>query len=163
MKKISYIFILAAFIYGCGQPQESQTTQQPEVEEIPSYQTGDTIFLVATGANMGEMKFDKKEIYVPAETEITMALINKSTDPTMPHNVVIIENGKSNDVGQAGLNYKDNSYVMPNDINVFAHSPLAQIGETVYFSFKTPSSGEYQFICSYPGHWGLMKGDFIVE
>jgi len=112
---------------------------------------------------MSEMKFNKKVIRVPANKNITIALTNRSSDATMPHNIVIIKKGFANDVGQAGLSHKENAYVKPNDQNVIAHSPLAQIGETVYFSFKTPRIGNYEFICSYPGHWGLMKGEFITK
>ncbi|MEM6771051.1 MAG: plastocyanin/azurin family copper-binding protein, partial [Bacteroidota bacterium] len=26
-----------------------------------------------------------------------------------------------------------------------------------------PAAGEYDFICTFPGHYGVMKGKFIVE
>ena len=97
---------------------------------------------------MSEMKFNKKVIRVPANKNITIALTNESSDATMPHNIVIIKKGFANDVGQAGLRHKGNAYVKPNDQNVIANSPLAQIGETVYFSFKTPVFLNPNFLCN---------------
>ena len=109
------------------------------------------------------MRFDIATLAVPANKQITIALENVGTDPTMPHNMVIVEQGTGADVGQDGLKFKDNSYVNPEDKRVIAYSALAPMGETVYFTFTTPTAGEYEFICSYPGHWGRMKGKFVTE
>lgn len=160
MKYIIYILIVITAT-ACGK----QDSKKPATDYTPvdSYATGDTLVVEALGANMSEMRFNKKTITVPPHTDITIALVNKSTDATMPHNFVIVDKGRGNDVGQAGMKHKGNSYVKPNDALVLAYSPLAGIGETVYFSFTTPERGEYDFICSYPGHWGMMKGSFLIE
>jgi azurin len=166
---IKYI-ITAAFIASLTACSTSDSTSDKneaadapvQVATTPVNQQ-DTILVVATGANMSEMKFDVKTIKVPAGKQLTIALKNESTDATMPHNFAIIQAGTANDVGQSGLNFKDNAYIDPANKNVIAHSPLAQINETVYFTFSTPTAGEYEFICSYPGHWGMMNGKFIVE
>ena len=36
-------------------------------------------------------------------------------------------------------------------------------GQTTSITFTAPAAGTYDFICSFPGHSGLMKGKFIVE
>ena len=36
-------------------------------------------------------------------------------------------------------------------------------GETAVIEFDSPAVGEYEFLCSFPGHSGMMKGKFIVE
>jgi len=168
--KMKNLFILHVLflILGCGGGNQQSGFENDEpITSAPIAKskiiTSDTLFIDALGANMSEMKFNKKVIRVPANKNITIALTNESSDATMPHNIVIIKKGFANDVGQAGLRHKGNAYVKPNDQNVIANSPLAQIGETVYFSFKTPEIGNYEFICSYPGHLGLMKGEFITK
>jgi azurin len=166
--KNTLVLLVSFLIIGCGGGnQQSGFENEEPISSAPIAKskiiTTDTLFLDALGAYMSEMKFNKKVIRVPANKNITIALTNRSSDATMPHNIVIIKKGFANDVGQAGLNHNENAYVKPNDKNVIAHSPLAQIGETVYFSFKTPEIGNYEFICSYPGHWGLMKGEFITQ
>ena len=158
--------ILAISLVSCG--GDSKTDKSQELSTVPVRATtpineSDTIIVQALGANMTEMRFDIKTIKVPANKEITIALENAGTDPIMPHNIVFIEEGTGNDVGQAGIKFKDNAYVDPEDENVIASSPIANMGETVYFSFTTPTPGDYEFICSYPGHWGKMKGKFVTE
>ena len=36
-------------------------------------------------------------------------------------------------------------------------------GETDVIEFPAPEKGTYEFLCSFPGHYGMMKGKFIVE
>jgi len=163
MKFLVFI-IFCLSIIACGSHSDSSFDDDINSSRAQTVMiTSDTIYITASGENMSEMKFDKKVIRVPANKAITIALINKSSDATMPHNLVIIKKGSANQVGQGGYKYKENAYVNPTDTNVIAHSPLVQIGETEYFSFITPSIGTYEFICSYPGHWSLMKGEFITE
>ena len=160
------IILITVFTIACSSNENQSDTAKTEevVTNIAqSFSTEDTIKVVASGETMAEIKFDKKVIRVPENKEITIALTNESTDATMPHNMVIINAGTEDAVGQNGISYKNNSFVNPDDENVIAHSDLAQIGTTVYFSFTTPTAGEYEFICSYPGHWGLMKGSFITK
>ena len=165
---MKYIFILVSglLIMSCGS-SESEQNQKSNTEVVPVATSPvlqeDTIYVKALGANMSEMKFNIKAIRVPANKDLTIALINESTDATMPHNIVIIDKGTANNVGQDGYKFKDNSYINPKNKNVIAYSPLAPIGKTVYFTFTTPAAGDYEFICSYPGHWGMMKGKFITK
>ncbi len=168
--KYIIISILAITLVACGGGQKDTgfDTDNEELSSAPVKATtpvdeSDTIRIVALGANMSEMKFDTKSIKVPANKEITVLLVNESTDATMPHNIVFIQEGTANEVGQGGVKFKDNAYINPEDQNVLAHSPLVQIGETAYFTFTTPAAGDYEFICSYPGHWGKMKGKFVTE
>lgn len=169
MIRNTIIALFAVALVACGDSKTESTSSEDEVvEKVTRNATmpvdeSDTIAVVAMGANMSEMSFDKKAIRVPANKEITIKLTNESTDASMPHNLVFIKKGKANDVGQAGVQHKDNAYVSPDDENVIAHSPLVQIGETVYFTFTTPPAGRNEFICSYPGHWGIMKGKFITK
>ncbi len=171
MKNYLLLLIWLPLITACGGPKNdtNQQTTDANIESTPaltiasSYATKDTLTIVASGMTMAEIAFDKAEIKLPANQEITIALKNESTDISMPHNFVVIKTGTANDVGQNGVQFKENGFINPADKNVLVHSPLAEANTTVYLSFKTPAVGEYEFICSYPGHWGLMKGKFITE
>ncbi len=170
MTKYIFISLVSITLWSCGsgtsdgfsneEPKELTTAPAKVITPINE---NDTIFIQALGANMSSMRFDIKTLKVPANKEITVVLENAGTDPIMPHNIVFIQEGTANDVGQAGIKFKENAYVNPEDENVIASSPIAQMGEKVYFSFTTPDAGDYEFICSYPGHWGKMKGKFVTE
>ena len=166
MKNILILTIVLLSLFACSDGStKTKTVEKSEQGPVATtpVNNNDTVTITAMGANMSDMKFDIKTLKVPANKEITIALVNESTDATMPHNVVFIEQGTANDVGQAGLKFSEQGYVNPEDENVIANSPVVQINETAYFSFTTPAAGDYEFICSYPGHWGRMKGKFITE
>lgn len=56
-----------------------------------------------------------------------------------------------------------NDYV-PEDDAVIAYTPMSQPGETVEVTFTVPEeSGEYGYLCTFPGHWATMQGTMIVE
>ena len=147
MKKYSALIIITTSIFSCTNNSNGFEKNQDKIYEPASLEastpvdTRDTITVIASGANMSEMQFDTKLIKVPAQKQITIKLVNESTDATMPHNLVVIKNGTANEVGQAGYKYLDNAYVSPQDKNVFGHTPLAQINETVYLTFITPNAG----------------------
>ncbi len=157
------IITLTLLVFACTSPKEDKSTQETEpINKSQTFETNDTLHVIASGDLMSDIKFSVDTIIVQSDKSLTISLENQSTMEAMPHNLVIIKSGTANDVGQGGLKFKDNGYVNPEDANVIAHSPLAQIGETVLFSFHAPAPGNYEFICSFPGHWGLMKGVLIV-
>ena len=45
---------------------------------------------------------------------------------------------------------------------VIAHTTVVGGGESVTIEFAAPAVGEYDFLCSFPGHAALMKGKFVV-
>jgi azurin len=36
-------------------------------------------------------------------------------------------------------------------------------GETDVIEFQAPPAGEYEFLCSFPGHYAMMRGKFVVK
>lgn len=180
MKKLSLALIAgASLLAGCGGTQnEGQTTESNEtsdqteqtetVEETttPAEKVGvvgDSIFLYAEGKTMQDMKFRPDELTIESGKAYQLVLINTGEDKAMTHNMVVVEEGTGNEVGQNGLEHKDNGYVMPNDINVIYQSPLVEFGQTNVTPLQIDESGDYDFICSYPGHWGKMNGKIEVE
>jgi azurin len=48
---------------------------------------------------------------------------------------------------------------VPNIPEVLFSTPLVSAGKSFQLDFKTPvKPGDYPFICSFPGHWRVMKG-----
>jgi azurin len=82
----------------------------------------------------------------------------------MGHNVVILKNGvKASAFAVKAASSKDNDYI-PNGTNeVIAHTKMIGGGESTVVEFLAPEKGTYNYICSFPGHFAMMKGKLIVE
>ena len=53
---------------------------------------------------------------------------------------------------------------IPNDPGILAATPIADPGTQTQTTFTAPSQpGNYVFICTFPGHYLMMKGVMIVE
>lgn len=115
-----------------------------------------------------QMKYKETEFTVPADTEIELVFENTASSPSMQHNVLLLNEapGQSifKEVGQAGVKAGANEDYVPDHEAVLAATPISKPGETVSVTFTTPSeSGEYGYVCTYPGHWATMQGTMIVE
>ena len=87
----------------------------------------------------------------------------------MLHNVVITKPGQEAAVGALAdamasqADAMEKHYIPESDLILFA-TPQVPYGEKVTMKFTTPEKpGKYPFICTFPGHWRLMKGVMIVE
>ena len=114
-----------------------------------------------------EMKFDKDLFRVKAGKQLVLRLTNtaKKSTTAMAHNVVILVKGTDiADFADAVHAGKSEQYVPASVASlVIAHTPLVAGGDTEQVSFTIPSPGVYDFICSFPGHWGTMQGKIVAE
>lgn len=173
MKKVRFS-VMALMVAGlfsltsCGggeKPAEEQvTTEAPATEEAPAEETANTA-TIEIEAN-DQMKFNVSEIKAKAGQEVTLVLKHVGTMPktAMGHNVVILNQGV--DVAafaKLAIAAKATDYVPAGSKDVLAHTDLIGGGETTEVKFTAPAAGEYDFICSFPGHYAMMKGKLIVE
>lgn len=113
-----------------------------------------------------KMTFDLKEIRVKKgqEVKLTLMHVGKMAKNVMGHNFVILKQGV--DMGTfagAAATAADNDYIPQGTTDVIVHTKLLGGGETDVITFDAPEPGTYEFLCSFPGHYALMKGKFIVE
>lgn len=113
-----------------------------------------------------QMKFDLSEIKVKAGDTIVLTLkhVGKLPKAAMGHNWVLLEKGT--DMGkfaQKAVQARDNDYIPADGEGVIVYTDLIGGGEETTIEFEAPAAGEYTFICSFPGHYALMNGTFIVE
>ena len=121
------------------------------------------VSIEATGANMAEMKYDKSTIEVPAGTTIKLTFKSSATDPSMPHNWVLIRKGNLDRIVKKGMEAGADKGFVPVDEDLLIASKLLGPGEKTELTFPAPPAGEYQFVCTYPGHSAKMQGVFIVK
>ncbi|SOD95381.1 plastocyanin/azurin family copper-binding protein [Spirosoma fluviale] len=109
------------------------------------------------------LKFDTDKLEVKAGSRIKL-VFNNNDD--MLHNFVITKPGAANAVGDAALRLNLNGPKMnyvPATPNVLYHTNILQpeTSETIYF-LAPAEPGDYQFVCSFPGHSSLMQGTLKV-
>ena len=116
-----------------------------------------------------QMKFDRAEVAVSASCpEITINLTHAGKLPVaaMGHNVVISQASDRAGVAADGMAAGvDGAYVKDGDARVIAHSDLVGGGQTTSVTFavsKIQGAGPYEFFCSFPGHWAVMRGPIKV-
>jgi azurin len=117
-----------------------------------------------------KMTFDKDEIVVSSDCEeITLTLnhVGQLPEQAMGHNWVLSRTedaqGVVSDGIAAGL---DNEYLKPDDPRVLAATDIIGGGESTTITFgigDLDPDADYQFFCTFPGHYGLMKGEFRIE
>lgn len=121
-----------------------------------STEDGDQTILLGT---MPGLKFDTDSLKVRAGSRVRLVFRNSDD---MLHNVVICAPGKGQVVGAAamtlGVDGASKNYV-PDSADVLFHTALTQPGTSDTIYFNAPATpGDYDFICSFPGHAVLMKG-----
>ena len=172
MKIIKYVLIAGVVgLAACGGGDESsKTSEQPAAEEQKAETpaatpAAESAVLEITGNDV--MKFDKTELRAKAGQKVTLTLHHsgKLAKEAMGHNVVILKTGTDVAAFAAkAVDAKANDYFPESEAaNVIAHTKIIGGGESVTIEFTAPAAGTYPFICSFPGHYGFMKGDFIVE
>ena len=136
----------------------STTESSLRITSLPADWNGNVDVELELGTLPG-LKFDKSELLVNAGDKIKLTF-NNSDD--MPHNVIIVNPGKADIVGEAamalGLDGESMNYVPESD-QVLAHTNLVPPTSVESIYFQAPSTpGEYQFVCTFPGHHTVMRG-----
>ena len=83
----------------------------------------------------------------------------------MAHNVVILRRGVDiADFADVARNAKTEQYVPSSlDSLMIAHTRLVGGGDSDQVEFILSKPGVYDFICSFPGHWGTMQGKIVAQ
>ncbi len=112
------------------------------------------------------MQFDTKEISVKAGEKITLTLkhVGKLPKQAMGHNWVLLKEGVVvKDFAMEAMKAKENDYLPKDSKDIIVATELLGGGETDTITFEAPAKGTYTFICTFPGHYGIMQGTFVVS
>lgn len=172
MKRIAIFFIMHCAVVlalACKGKSDSADIEVPKkklVTKTDDAKTDEgTVSLVISGNDA--MQFDKKVLKVKAGAKVKLTLRHTGRMPVnvMGHNVVILNKDVNvNAFGSAASVAKATDYI-PQDFKdkIIAYTPLIGGGQTTSVTFEAPEVGTYTFICSFPGHYALMRGTFTVE
>ncbi|AQG82568.1 plastocyanin/azurin family copper-binding protein [Spirosoma montaniterrae] len=143
-----------------GSPAAKATAKR--VTDQPADWTNGPDQTLTIGTKPG-LKFDTEKFEVKAGSRVKL-VFNNNDD--MLHNCVIVKPGAANAVGNAALRLNLNGPKMqyvPNSPDVLHHTNILQpeTAESIYFVAPT-EPGDYQFVCTFPGHSSLMQGTLKV-
>ena len=115
------------------------------------------------------MQFSNTEIVVKKSCTIvtvTLRHVGKLPLAGMGHNWVLTRESDFRGVVSDGIDAgASNNFIREGDSRVLAATRMIGGGESTAVSFSTESikvGEKYTFFCSYPGHWGIMKGTFLL-
>ncbi|MFQ3180682.1 MAG: azurin [Polaribacter sp.] len=178
MKQIKHILtaiVCITLLVSCGKnkekkvPQKVKTTMGAEAK-VPADKK--MIFVDSDGvANISmitndRMKFNLKKITVKAGQKIRLTLshVGQLNKRIMGHNVVFLNKGtKLSTFASKASAAKDNDFIPEETTAVLAHTKMLGGGETTTIEFIAPEPGVYDYICSFPAHYAMMRGKLIVQ
>ena len=161
------IFASLSILMSCGngEQKEEKKTVTIGTSEAPKQTDENSINVGLTGNDL--MQYSTNEIKVKAGQEVTLTLrhIGKMDLKVMGHNFVLLKPGTEIPAFSLyAANAGEPKDWIPNDgKDLIVHAKMIGGGQSTSISFTAPEAGIYDFICSFPGHSGVMKGKFIVE
>lgn len=113
-----------------------------------------------------QMRYDTPRLVVPADKPVEIRFIN---DDFMPHNLVIVKPGARERVGLATGKMKPDELdsegraFLADTADILEATRLLEPGHSAVLKFTSPSrEGVYEYLCTYPGHYQMMRGEFVV-
>ena len=116
------------------------------------------------------MQFDVKKFQISPSESVRLTFKNIGSIPkiAMGHNLVILKK----DVDALAFGQKvlasggSATNALPKSLlgEVIAHSDLLGPGESETIEFNAPKEkGDYQYVCTFPGHFAMMRGIMEVR
>ncbi len=176
MKHVLLAIISVSLFVSCGKDKKETTIKSVSVESVKNEKSTSisqtNVVVDADGvANIlmtssDIMKFNIRKMTVKAgqKVKLTLTHTGKLDKRVMGHNVVILQKDvKVSEFAKKAAASKENDYIPEGTTEVVAHTKMIGGGETTTIEFTAPEAGTYDFICSFPAHFAMMKGKFIVE
>lgn len=119
--------------------------------------------VLLTGNDQMQFNLETIEVEEGQIVRLTLRHVGQLDENVMGHNFVLLEEGTNvPEFAQAAAQARANDYIPEGGENVIAHTEMIGGGEEVTIEFEAPAPGTYTFICSFPGHYVQMQGQFIV-
>ena len=175
MKPILIAIVCITFLVSCGKskeekvPVKAKTTTAIKAKKAPKKEM---VVVDADGVVNVHMitsdrrKFNLRKITVKAGQKIKLTLTHtgKLDKRVMGHNVVFLKQGvKTSAFASKAAAAKGNDYIPEGSTDMVANTKMLGGGETTTIEFTAPAAGTYDYICSFPAHYAMMKGKLIVE
>lgn len=109
------------------------------------------------------IKYDLKTLEVPVGKKLQLVFNNPDV---MQHNLIIVKPGAADKVANLAIELGAEGFkkqFVPESSDILAASKLLDPGkkETIEITFDKP--GKYPFVCTFPGHAILMRGEIVAK
>jgi azurin len=161
MKKIFLQLILVTLLFSCGNKPVKKVVESTIKESITK--TSNSLQIVLNSND--QMQFDKRVLSASPGQKVTLTLnhTGRGNKMIMGHNFVLLKKDVDVDVfAREAVEARDTEYIPEGD-EMVAYTKLIGGGESVTITFDAPEQGIYNFICSFPAHYQLMRGQLIVK
>ena len=158
--KYILIFFSVFVLFGCDNPPKKESVSDSNKVETTKV---NEISLILNSND--QMQFDKKVLSASPGQKVTLTLnhTGRGNKMIMGHNFVLLKSGVDvDDFAQRAVEANENEYI-PEGNEMIAYTELIGGGETTNITFEAPSTGIYTFICTFPAHYQLMRGQLIVK
>lgn len=158
---------LREFYDNFGRSQKMQPTTRSARDSQFDSQKG--LKVVEVGCVKEQMRFTVEKIEVKAGQPIKLTLVNPDATP---HNWALVEPGTVEEIGMAANLMaadpklaKEGQFIpKEHESKILIHTKMLNPETAETLRFKAPEKpGTYPFMCTFPGHWIIMKGEMIVK
>lgn len=167
--KITLASLLFVSLVACGgaEPKEETKTaekapKQTETKTLMAVVEDMAIEVAAVGETMMEVAFEPATLTLVEGAEVTMTFKNQSSAAGMLHNFVLIPVGIGQEIATAGIAAGPDANFTPADDRIIVSTKMTNMGEELTVTFTAPAAGDYEYICTYPGHYPVMLGKLTV-
>lgn len=156
--------VTSLLLVGCGKSETSTAT-----ENTAASSAGDVFTITIEGND--QMRFDRTSFTVSPGQKVRLTLENVGKMPieAMGHNLVVLNKGVDYKTFGAQIPAKggtlENDYLPASVMDqVLAHTKVLGPGEKQTIEFTAPSeTGDYAYVCTFPGHFTFMHGVMTVK
>ncbi|MEZ5386202.1 MAG: plastocyanin/azurin family copper-binding protein [Prosthecobacter sp.] len=116
--------------------------------------------------NANPLAYDTKAFSAKVGQKVKLTFENNHPTLPQPHNFVLgklgVDKGKMLGIAMAAMTLVDKGYI-PESADILANTKLLQPGQSETIEFVLPAAGEYNYICTFPGHGAIMNGTITVQ
>ena len=151
LKSVILSAVLSVFwVAGCAPEKKDEAKVEPAAAPKVVHITGND-----------QMQYSVTAFEVQSGEPVTLVLENAGSMPkeAMGHNFVLLQTGSSvPDFAQKTMTAKENDYIPAEAPEILAKTRLLGPGESDTLTFTAPPAGSYPYLCTFPGHFGVMQG-----
>ena len=152
--------------YNADPAKGSQVIEEAEAEVTQKsgiISDTDNLTTIRINTVVEKMKYDTPNLTVKAGKKIKLIFANPDF---MPHNIVLVNPGKADSVAMEAMKLGATGFdvgFVPKSADVIWASKLIDHGAEQVIEFNAPTKlGDYPYVCTFPGHHIIMRGNMKV-